>query len=45
MVSVGTPTRETLFTLPKPRVHLSRHLVNTVLQGGILEEGDGLTLI
>jgi len=29
-----SPTIETLLTLPKPLVHLLRHLVNFVLGGG-----------
>ena len=33
MLRVSTYIWETLFTLPKPRFHLSPHLVNIVVEG------------
>ena len=35
-------TTDTLFTLPKPRVHLFYHLVNIMLEGGVTRGGTNL---
>ena len=35
-------TTDTLFTLPKPRVHLFYHLIDIVLERGIRRGGESL---
>ena len=39
---MGMPTRETLFTLPKPLVHLFYYLVNIARTGSTRRGGVGL---